>query len=50
MSRAQEIAKLRTQYNEAIEQRKLKRASQILARLCSLVTRQLNAENRKKAA
>jgi hypothetical protein len=46
MTRLQEIADLRRRYQEAVEARKWKTASLLHARLLSLMTRQLNAENK----
>lgn len=53
MNREQEIKDLQARYLVAVSQHKRKTASMIFARLCSLMTRQLKAENkmdRKKAA
>lgn len=47
MTRAQEISELRRRYAKAIRENKRKTAAIIYARLCSLMARQLKAENRE---
>jgi hypothetical protein len=50
MTRAQEIERLRARYLIAVDQRKHKTASLIYARLLSLTTRQIRAEDRRQSA